>query len=145
MKEREPSQRQRGSARTIIIIEDEGDVLLVYRDYLIKKGFSVVASAPTADEVLRDYKTYRPGLVIMDYKLPGSMNGLEAAERILREDGSAKVLIVSAHEKAARELGSNAFLKGRDVVLMKKPLHLAELARAVSGILPPEKQRPPAQ
>jgi DNA-binding response OmpR family regulator len=65
----------------MLIEEDDEDILLVYRDFLEKKGYKIKATAPTANEIMRDYETDRPDLVILDYRLPGYMSGLQAAEK----------------------------------------------------------------
>lgn len=125
---------QRQQVKTIMIIEDEEDILLVYRDYLERRGFRIEVSAPTANEVLHDYGTYRPDLVIIDYRLPGSMNGLEAAEKILRADPSARVLVITAYDNVRRELEENEFLRDKGVMVMIKPVQLARLAKMISSL-----------
>jgi DNA-binding NtrC family response regulator len=125
---------QKQQVKTIMIIEDEEDILLVYRDYLGKRGFRIEVSAPTANEVLRDYDAYRPDLVIIDYRLPGSMNGLEAAEKILRTNPSAKVLVITAYDNVKREMEENEFLRDKGVMVMIKPVQLARLAKIISAL-----------
>jgi DNA-binding NtrC family response regulator len=117
-----------------MIIEDEGDVLLVYRDYLERRGYTIEASAPTANEVLRDYETYNPDLVIVDYRLPGSMNGLEAAERILHKDPSARILIITAFENVSREIEENGFFRDKKISVLLKPVQLAQLTRLIASL-----------
>ena len=126
--------RQQDKIQTIMIIEDEEDILLVYRDFLEKKGYTIDASAPTANEVLRDYESYRPDLVIVDYRLPGSMNGLEAAEKILRKDPAARILMITAYENVKREIQENPFLSDKQVFFMPKPVQLANLARFIASL-----------
>jgi two-component system cell cycle response regulator CpdR len=117
-----------------MIIEDEGDVLLVYRDFLEKRGYTIEVSAPTANEALRDYDTYRPDLVITDYRLPGNMNGLEAAEKILRKDPAARVLVITAYENVRRELKENRFFDGKKISMLVKPVQLGRLAKIIAGL-----------
>ena len=125
---------QKQQVKTIMIIEDEEDILLVYRDYLGRRGFRIEVSAPTANEALRDYDTYKPDLVIIDYRLRGSMNGLEAAEKILRKHPLAKVLVITAHDSVKRELEGNEFLHEKGVMVMIKPVQLARLAKTISSL-----------
>jgi CheY-like chemotaxis protein len=117
-----------------MIIEDEEDILLVYRDYLEKRGYTIEVSAPTANEILRDYETYQPDLVILDYRLPGSMNGLQAAEAILRKNPLARILIVTAYEDVKRELAENRFFDGKRISALIKPVQLANLARVIADL-----------
>ena len=39
--------------KKVMIIEDEIDILLLYKDYLNSKGFSVQATSTTANEALK--------------------------------------------------------------------------------------------
>lgn len=117
-----------------MIIEDEEDVMLVYRDFLEKRGYRIEASAPTANEILRDYEAYRPDLVILDYRLPGSMNGLQAAEKILRKHPSARVLIITAFENVKQELAENKFFDDKKISVLIKPVQLAHLARIIASL-----------
>src|SRR5690606_6683658 len=114
--------KQQGKVQTIMIIEDEEDILMVYRNFLAKRGYTIEVSAPTANEVLRDYDAYQPDLVLIDYRLPGSMNGLEAAERILRKNPLARILIVTAHEDVRKELSENKFFDDKRIYALIKPV-----------------------
>jgi DNA-binding NtrC family response regulator len=126
--------KQQGRVQTIMIIEDEEDVLLVYRDFLERRGYRIEVSAPTANEILRDYEAYRPDLVILDYRLPGSMNGLQAAEKILRKNPSARILIITAFENVKKELAENRFFDDKKISVLIKPVQLAYLVRVISGL-----------
>ena len=125
---------QRDKVRKIMLIEDEADILLVYRDYLERKGYRIEVSAPTANEIMRDYDSYRPDLVILDYRLPGRMNGLQAAEKILRKHELAKILIVTAFEDAKKELAENEFFNGMKISVLMKPIPLGHLAQFVANL-----------
>ena len=126
--------KQQDRVQTIMIIEDEEDILLVYRDFLERKGYRIEASAPMANEILRDYKAYRPDLVILDYRLPGSMNGLQAAEKILQKNPAARILIVTAFEDVKKELTENAFFDGKKISVLIKPVQLPNLARLIADL-----------
>lgn len=80
------------NSRKVMIIEDEEDLLILYKDYLRKNGCEVMATSTTAEEILLDYKSYRPDFLIMDYKLPGSKNGLQATRRSLLQIPGQKSL-----------------------------------------------------
>lgn len=126
--------KQQSKVQTIMLIEDEEDILLVYRDFLEKRGYTIEVSAPTANEILRDYDAYRPDLVILDYRLPGSMNGLEAAEKILSKNPLARVLIVTAYENVKKELAENSFFDDKRISALIKPVQLSSLARVIANL-----------
>ena len=117
-----------------MIIEDEADILLVYKDYLERKGYKIEASAPTANEALYDYEFYKPDLVIIDYRLPGSINGLEAAEKILDRDPAARILMITAHENVKKEIQENKFFLDKRVFFLAKPVPLSYLSRFIASL-----------
>jgi DNA-binding NtrC family response regulator len=126
--------KQHGKIQTIMIVEDEEDILNVYSDFLKRKGYTIEVSAPTANEILRDYESYRPDLVIIDYRLPGSINGLDASERILRKYPSARVMILTAFDKVKKEIKENRLFDDKTVLVLIKPVQLAYLARLISTL-----------
>jgi DNA-binding response OmpR family regulator len=115
----------------VMIIEDEQDILLLYRDYLEKKGHSVVVTSTIADEALLDYKTYVPDLVIIDYKLPGKIDGIKAAKEILLQNQTARILLVTAFESIKKEIESDEFFLGKKIRFLLKPVRLPDLSKAI--------------
>jgi DNA-binding response OmpR family regulator len=115
----------------VMIIEDEQDILLLYRDYLEKKGHSVVVTSTVADEALLDYKIYVPDLVIIDYKLPGKIDGIKAAKEILTQNQTARILLVTAFESIKKQIESDKFFLGKKIRLLLKPVRLPDLSKAI--------------
>jgi DNA-binding response OmpR family regulator len=115
----------------VMIIEDEQDILLLYRDYLEKKGHSVVVTSTIADEALLDYKTYVPDLVIIDYKLPGKIDGIKAAKDILLQNQTARILLVTAFESIKKQIESDEFFLGKKIRFLLKPVRLSDLSKAI--------------
>src|SRR6476619_868493 len=66
----------------VMIIEDEQDILLLYKDYLVSRGHKVLVTATSALEIISDYEKILPDIIILDYKLPDNKNGIEAAVKI---------------------------------------------------------------
>jgi DNA-binding response OmpR family regulator len=121
-------ERQQRQIRKVMIVEDEHDILQLYKDYLKTKGHSIIASSTTADDVLVDFEKYRPDLVIIDYKLPGLKNGLQAAREIFAKFPSARILIITAYENIKEELNNDPFFRNKKVEIIIKPIRLARLA-----------------
>jgi two-component system alkaline phosphatase synthesis response regulator PhoP len=65
---------------TILIIEDEPELVRVLRSYLEQAGFSVL-TAYRGDTGLSTWENRQPDLVILDLNLPG-MDGLDVARTI---------------------------------------------------------------
>lgn len=119
---------------SIMIIEDEQDILLLYKDYLVSRGHNVVATSTTANEILSDYDRIRPDVAIIDYKLPNDNNGLDAALQILNKYPSAAILIVTAYETVTKEITKMPFLDNKRVEVLIKPLRLAQLETSIMNI-----------
>ena len=119
----------------VMIIEDEIDILLLYKDYLNNKGFSVQATSTTANEALNDYENFFPNMLILDYNLPGKLNGLEAARQILRKYPSTPIIIVTAYETVRSELYNDKFFADKNIILLLKPIKLQMLEYAIKSLL----------
>lgn len=121
--------------KKVMIIEDEIDILLLYKDYLNNKGFSVQATSTTANEALNDYENFFPNVLILDYNLPGKLNGLEAARQILRKYPSTPIIIVTAYETVRSELYNDKFFADKNIILLLKPIKLQMLEYAIKSLL----------
>ena len=119
---------------SIMITEDEQDILLLYKDYLLSRGHNVVATSTTANEILSDYDRIRPDVAIIDYKLPNDKNGLDAALQILNKYPSAAILIVTAYETVTKEITKMPLLDNKRVEVLIKPLRLAQLENSIIDI-----------
>ncbi len=78
---------------TILIIEDEPELVKVLRSYLEKAGFDVL-TAYRGDSGLSTWEHKRPDLVILDLNLPG-MDGLDVAREIRRKS-QVPILMLTA-------------------------------------------------
>src|SRR5512139_3867349 len=77
---------------TILIIEDEPELVKVLRSYLEQAGYSVL-SAYRGDSGLSTWEEKHPDLVILDLNLPG-MDGLDVARQIRRLESRRTPLIM---------------------------------------------------
>jgi len=119
----------------IMIIEDEQDILLLYKDYLLSRGHKIVATSTTANEILSDYDRIQPDVAIIDYKLPDNENGIDAAIQILDKYPSAAILIVTAYETVRKEIAKRSLFDNKRVEFLIKPLMLAQLETSIVDIV----------
>jgi two-component system cell cycle sensor histidine kinase/response regulator CckA len=68
----------------ILVVEDEKLVAEDIRDCLQRLGYAVVGTAGYGTEALRKAVETEPDLVLMDIKLKGSVDGIQAAEQLYR-------------------------------------------------------------
>jgi len=81
-------------------------ILVVDDHFMVRMGLSaslnvepdmeVVAEAGSGETALEAYRKHRPGLVMMDLRLPG-MSGTECTAAILQEFPDAAILMLSTH------------------------------------------------
>lgn len=80
----------------ILIVEDEGVVAMEIEARLKSLGYAVSAVASSGEEAIEKTAETRPDLVLMDIKLRGDMDGVEAAEQI-RARFDIPVIYLTAH------------------------------------------------
>jgi DNA-binding response OmpR family regulator len=86
---------------TILIIEDEPELVKVLRSYLEHAGFNVISSLRGDDGFLA-WQQKHPDLVILDLNLPG-MDGLDVA-RGIRRDGDTPIIMLTARIEETDQL-----------------------------------------
>src|SRR5262249_38235977 len=72
---------------TVLIVEDEQIVALDLHDRLTELGYGVVGIVSTGRDAVEKARQCRPDVVLMDIRLEGKMDGIEAAEQIHAELG----------------------------------------------------------
>lgn len=116
-------------SRTILIVEDDPDVVRVARAYLEREGYAVLVESD-GEAGLQRARAARPDLVVLDWMLPKT-SGLDVL-RHLRADGNVPVLMLTARtDEAERVLGLEL---GADDYLTK-PISPRELVARVGAVL----------
>jgi len=115
--------------RTVLVVDDEPEIVRLVRDYLERAGFAVAVAAD-GPSALRAARSARPDIVVLDLGLPG-MDGLDVA-RELRRDGEVPIIMLTARtEEADRvaglELGADDYVS--------KPFSPRELVARVRAVL----------
>ena len=82
----------------VMLVDDHAVVRMGFKMLLeLDVDIKVVAEAESGEQSILRYMEFKPTVVVMDITMPG-IGGLEAIERILAKDSSAKILVLSAHE-----------------------------------------------
>lgn len=116
--------------KTILLVDDEQEILEIYADAVEMTGFVVSGTALNGREAVDIFKTLsvKPDVILMDHRMPVK-SGLEAAAEILLEFPDAKIIIASADKSVEHEAvatGVAAFLK--------KPFSLEYLIETIEKI-----------
>jgi DNA-binding response OmpR family regulator len=115
--------------RTVLVVDDEPEIVRILRDYLERAGFAVL-TAGDGEAALAAARREKPDLVILDLTLP-SLDGLDVA-RALRRDGELPIIMLTARvDEADRvsglELGADDYVS--------KPFSPREVVARVRAVL----------
>jgi len=123
---------------TIMILEDEEDILKLYNDYLCSKGHKILHAYLNAETILRDIDIENPEVYIIDYKLPGPINGIEVAIEILKKFPSACIMFITAFELLGKEISKYDIFNDKNIEVLLKPLRLAKIQNCLLNLAPYE-------
>jgi DNA-binding response OmpR family regulator len=114
-----------GSARPILIVEDDEDLVAVLRSVLEEDGYQVLSASDGA--VALSACRERPVLALVDLHLPGELTGAQLVSA-LRFDlpADARLVLLSGE----RDVAARALELGADGAL-EKPFDIEELLRLV--------------
>ena len=108
-----PAAPPADNSRRVVIAEDEALIRLDLKEMLQEEGFEVVAEAGNGQEAVEKVAEHKPGLVILDVKMPG-IDGITAAEQIVAARGAAVVMLTAFSQKElvarARDAGVMAYV-----------------------------------
>jgi PAS domain S-box-containing protein len=89
--------------KQILVVEDEGIIALDLQNHLIRLGYAVPDIAYTGEQAIRRAKELHPDLVLMDIRLEGEMDGIEAAEQIRARFGIPVIYVTAYADEATLE------------------------------------------
>ena len=115
--------------QTILVVDDEPQIVKVLRSYLEKAGFRVVTAAD-GQQALAQHKREKPDLVLLDLNLPGA-DGIDVASR-MRSTTNVPIIMVTARvEETDRLVGLEV---GADDYITK-PFSPREVVARVRAVL----------
>jgi PAS domain S-box-containing protein len=112
--ENEPAPR-------ILIVEDERIVAMDLAGTLTELGYAVAGMAARGEDAIEQAKRLNPNLILMDVRLAGKMDGIQAAQSI-REERDVPVVYLTAHsDNDTLQRAANASASGYLVKPFKSP------------------------
>lgn len=114
----------------ILIVEDEAAARIATRRYLQYQGYRVDA-AGTAEEAIRLARELHPDVLICDWKLEGTRDGVDVARQLQGELDDLDIIFVAAYaQNDLRRSASDVRTRG----CLRKPISLGSLAAAVESL-----------
>ncbi len=120
----------------ILVVDDEERVCWAFQQFLKEEGQSPLI-ASNAQEALEKVTAEKPDLVIMDIRMPGQMNGLEALAEMKKLDPEIYVIIMTAYgdmQTAIEAMQAGAY----DYII--KPLDLDQVGVIIQKALKAQKR-----
>jgi len=115
--------------RTVLVVDDEPEIVRLVRDYLERAGFAVL-TAHSGEEAIRVAHRDRPDIIVLDLGLPG-IDGLDVARELRRTAAVPIIMLTARTEEADRvaglELGADDYVS--------KPFSPRELVARVRAVL----------
>jgi DNA-binding response OmpR family regulator len=126
-------------ASTILVVDDEKNIVQLARLYLNKEGYQVEAAYDGA-QALEKAKSLRPALIILDIMMP-EMDGLSVCKE-LRKTSNVPIIILTARDDdvdriVGLELGADDYVT--------KPFNPRELVARVKAVLRRANQEAPSR
>ena len=118
-------------SKRVMVVDDSRLVRVQLEDVLQGTDYEIAVHCRSGEDAVRRYAEVGPDLVTMDIIMPG-MDGLDAAEIILKKDPDAKVVMISslAYEDTfarAKAIGAKGFVD--------KPFHREQLLKVFGEAL----------
>ena len=115
--------------RTVLVVDDEPEIVRLVRDYLENAGFAVLEASDGA-QALQVARQQHPDLIVLDLTLP-QLDGLDVA-RTLRQTAAVPIIMLTARADevdrvAGLELGADDYIG--------KPFSPRELVARVRAVL----------
>ena len=114
---------------TILVIDDDTNILAIIEMYLKKEGFTVKTCA-RGDEALAAFRESKPLLVVLDVMLPG-LDGWKVLEKLRAESTVPVIMLTAKGDTLDRiqglELGADDYIP--------KPFEAKELLARIKAVL----------
>lgn len=120
----------------ILIVEDDEAMLALMERFLLRRGYET-ATALEAESALTALDEQPPSLVIIDYMLPGPMNGLELLDYLQERYPEIPTLFISAF--GSPDLCRTA-RNGGATDCLTKPFNMVTLVERVEALLAPHQR-----
>lgn len=121
----------RSGGKTALVVEDEALIAMLLRDMLEALGFTVCGAAADSEGAIALAEAHRPDLVLMDVRLRGAVDGIEAAREI-RARAGCRIIFVTASREPATVDRAEAF---EAAGLLFKPIRPQDLEAAIARAL----------
>jgi DNA-binding NarL/FixJ family response regulator len=116
---------------TVLIVEDDFLIAHGLGMQVEEMGFSVCGSASSAKEAVALAAATRPAVVLMDVRLSGELDGVDAAAAIHKQVGAKVIFITGSREPSTQA----RIAEDHPSAVLYKPVSSVQLRRALDEAL----------
>jgi CheY-like chemotaxis protein len=114
--------------KKVLIVEDEMIISLLIEKMVMNLGHQVLKKVPSGEEAVKCAIEEEPDIILMDIRLDGEINGIEAMSQI-HKDRNIPVIYISGNTDAL----TKGKLSDSDYVdFLPKPITISDLTRSFS-------------
>lgn len=114
--------------KKVLIVEDEMIIAMLIERMVINIGHQVIDKVPSGEEAIDKALEHSPDLILMDIRLKGEMDGIEAISRI-QEKMSIPVIYISGNSDVAHQKK----MDNTDYIdFLSKPITESDLSKSFS-------------
>lgn len=142
MKENDiPLEAIEGSSRRILVVDDDVEILELFRDVLERDGRFEIRTASTGYDAGALTESFRPHLVILDYMLP-DINGDLVCQRLREKEDEIDTKVIFVSGVVNKDEIENLMKAGADD-FVKKPFDVQALITRMEELLDIEHRAAP--
>ncbi len=97
--------------KKILVVDDEENIRLLYKEELNDEGYQVEVAA-SAEEALEKIHSEKPDIITLDIKMPG-MDGIELLDKLKKDNSNIPIILCSAYGRYKQDFrvwASNAYV-----------------------------------
>lgn len=120
------------SQRTVLVVEDDEDILSLVSKRLVLDGYEVV-EARDGDEALKLARERKPDIAVVDLGLPG-LDGIDVLRGIRADKALSEMIVILLTARAQEADVRRGFAAGADAYV-RKPFSPTKLSESVSDLV----------
>ena len=113
--------------KNILIVEDEMVISLVLERMVVRQGHNVLAKVASGEEAVEAVKKYKPDVILMDIRLDGQLDGIEAMQTINSENPTPVIFVTGNSDEANRNRANQV----DHLDFLTKPVNYNDLCKSL--------------
>ena len=116
-----------GNTKRVLIVEDDMIISLVIENMVKELGHEVVGKATSGDDAIKLATEHSPDLVLMDIRLKGEMDGIQAVTEINERINTSVIYLTGNSDRVNYDRA-----KETDFIdLITKPFTISDLTKSM--------------